>query len=168
MTRTICWTLPALLMILGGCTNVVIRDSSATAFPILTAAQINSAGLTTVKDNVYITFAGDCPIDASPVLPQCSPPIGGAICRRAGEQIKFTPVPDSTVPNPRFAIEFDTMTTFNPCQNNLGSMNPGVKNCNIVAESTWPGAGQASLIIKYTVKSSSGSCDLDPYLVLTR
>lgn len=168
MNGKLCWTLTGLLVLLGGCTNVLIRDSGATALPRLTTAQVSSAGLTGIKDNVYITFVGNCPSNASAVLPQCLPPISGAICRPAGGQIKFTPLPDSTVPNPSFAIEFETMPGFNPCQNNLGSLNPGVKNCNIVPASTWPGGGQANLIIKYTVKSSSGTCDLDPYLVLTR
>ncbi|HEY5647239.1 MAG TPA: hypothetical protein VIS76_14915 [Pseudomonadales bacterium] len=162
------WALPSLIAILGGCTNVIVRDSSGSTLPVLSNAQISSAGLSGVKDNVYIVFEGKCPINAVPVLPQCGESLGSAVCRRAGEQVKFTPLPDPTEPNPEFGIRFDTQPDFNPCENNLGTVNPGVKNCKVVGETGWPGNGEADLLLKYTILSEDNACNLDPYLVLRR
>ena len=116
-------------------------------------------------DKLLTDISAKYPVEVVPLISGCGSSLGSAICRKEGEHVQFTPIADGSV---EFGIEFETMPGFNPCMNNIGSVQPGVKNCNIVGKTTWPGGGTADVIIKYTVKSESGTCDLDPYLVLRR
>jgi hypothetical protein len=164
-----------LSLLLGACESMQTGQSTDTnpsrgtalrgLSTVLTPEEISSAGLTAFKDDVYIFFANDCPKFTFAVVPQCAIP--DAICRKEGELVQFKPISVSGGPPPKYAVEFQTPGGFDPCLNSTKTPTSGTKTCKIIDEDDWP-VEDMSLIIKYRVTPESGSCELDPYLVLER
>jgi hypothetical protein len=120
------------------------------------------------KETVVVTFEAGCPVEAVALGSSCPSGIGGhnTVCRTPEGGTTSHPHKITWVKDSEAGAQDDFNITFPGGGNGPCNSSTSNKKCHIKNKSDFEYGGSTALIFKYNIVAASGSCELDPYIIV--